>query len=81
MANINKGYFHLFKGKKVTFKIVNSFPDIKVQFVEHFGDFKVQIEGNNNFSTETIKVQIVDHFPDVKLQKVQSFGDFKIYLM
>lgn len=76
----SKGYLAQFKGKKVTFKVVTSFPDLKVQFVDCFGDYKVKIASNSSFSKETIKVQIVTSFPDVKLQRVNSFGDFEVYL-
>ncbi len=75
-----KGYLAQFKGKKVTFKVVNSFPDLKVQFVDSFGDYKVKIANNNSFSKETIKIQVVTSFPDVKLQKVTSFDDFEAYI-
>ncbi len=77
---LSKGYLATLKGKKVTFKVVNSFPDLKVQFVDSFGDYKVEIENNNAFSQEIIKIQVVSAFPDVKLQKVKAFGDFKAYL-
>ena len=77
---MTKGELHTFKGKKVVFEVVRNFPDLKVQFVDHFGDFKVTISSSKSFSKETIKVQIVDHFPDVKLEKVKHFGDFEIYM-
>lgn len=64
----------------MTFKVVTSFPDLKVQFVDSFGDYKVKIASNNSFSKETIKIQIVTSFPNVKLQKLSSFGDFETYL-
>lgn len=76
----SKNYLAQFKGKKVTFKVVNSFPDLKVQFVDYFGDYKVKVTSSSSFSKETIKVQIVTSFPDVKLQRVSSFGDFEVYL-
>lgn len=76
----SKNYLAQFKGKKVTFKVVTSFPDLKVQFVDSFGDYKVKIASNNSFSKETIKIQIVTSFPNVKLQKLSSFGDFENYL-
>lgn len=66
------------KGKKVIFKIVDTYPDLKVQFVEAFGDYKVKVADSKTFSDKTIKVKIVTAFPDVKLQKVNAFGDFEI---
>ena len=39
----SKSYLAQFKGQKVTFKVVTSFPDLKVQFVDSFGDYKVKI--------------------------------------
>ena len=76
---LSKGYLATLKGKKVTFKVVNSFPDIKVQFVDSFPDYKITVSSNSWFSKETIKIQVVTSFPDVKLQKVSSFGDFEVY--
>lgn len=76
---LSKSYLATLKGKKVTFKVVNSFPDLKVQFVTSFPDYKVKVSSSKSFSTETIKIQIVTSFPDVKLQKVTSFGDFEAY--
>ena len=46
----------------MTFKVVTSFPDLKVQFVDSFGDYKVKMASNNSFSKETIKIQIVTSF-------------------
>jgi len=77
---LSKGYLATLKGKKVTFQVVNSFPDLKVQFVDNFGDYKIEIENSPSFSKETIKIQVVTSFPDVKLQKVRSFGDFKVFM-
>lgn len=75
----NKGYLATLKGSKVTFKVVNSFPDLKVQFVESFPDYKVKVSNSRSFAKETIKIQVVNSFPDVKLKKVTSFGDFEAY--
>ena len=80
MSKFGKGYLATLKGKKVTFEVVRSFGDIKVQFVDHFGDYKVKISNNPSFSTETIKIEVVNHFPDVKLEKVSSFGDFEAFI-
>ena len=77
--SLGKGYLATVKGEKVTFKVVNSFPDLKVQFVDSFPDYKVKVSNSNSFSKETIKIQVVTSFPDVKLQKVTSFGDFEAY--
>ena len=76
----SKSYLAQFKGKKVTFKVVTSFPDLKVPFVDSFGDSKVTMASNSSFSQDTITVHILTSFPDVKLQKVSSFGDFEVYL-
>ena len=48
--SLGRGYLATLKGKKVTFKVVNSFPDLKVQFVDSFGDYKVKVATNNSFS-------------------------------
>lgn len=77
---MNKTQLSQYKGKKVTFKVVDSFPDLKVQFVSCFGDYRVQLESNNSFSATIIKIKIVNSFPDVRLQQVSSCGDFKAYL-
>ena len=45
-----KGYLASFKGQKVVFKVVNSFPDLKVQFVDSFGDYKVKISDSRSFA-------------------------------
>ena len=76
----DKSFFENMKGKKIVFKEVSSFPDLKLQFVDSFGDFKVRIAGDKNFATgEVIKVQFVTSFPDVKLQKVTAFPDFEVF--
>ena len=59
-SKLSKGYFATLKGKKVIFKVVNSFPDIKVQFVDNFGDYKVKILNSKSSIKETIKIQIVN---------------------
>ncbi|MBR4554023.1 MAG: hypothetical protein IKO27_00350 [Ruminococcus sp.] len=75
----SKDYLAKFKGKKVTFRKVTSFPDLKIQFVDSFGDYEYKEASSSSFSQEIIKVQVVTSFPDVKLKKVQSFGDLEIY--
>ena len=72
--------FATLKGKKVIFKVVNSFPDIKVQFVDNFGDYKVKILNSKSSIKETIKIQIVNSFPDVKFQKTNSHTDFEAFI-
>lgn len=57
-------------------KVVESFPDIKVQIVESFED--VAIEVVEHFPDQCGKVQFVENFPDVKVQFVTSFPDVKI---
>jgi hypothetical protein len=59
----------------------------RIQFVEHFADFDVEISE----VFPDLKVKIVEHFantpgkwqivsssPDIKLKIVENFGDFKI---
>ena len=75
----SKDYLQKFKGKKVTFRRVTSFPDLKIQFVDSVADYEYKEASNNSFSAEIVKVQEVSSFPDVKLKKVTAFGDFEIY--
>lgn len=68
------------------YKIVNSFPDLKVQIVNSFPDLKIQKvtsfpdkcgkfqETNSSFAD--IKIQIVNSFPDIKVKEVTSFPGF-----
>ena len=77
--SLGKGYLATIRNKKVTFKVVNYSPDLKVQFVNSCPDYKVKVSSSRSFSTETIKIQVVSSSPDVKLQKVTSFGDFEAY--
>ena len=55
------------KGKKLygKFKLVDAFPDLKVQEVDAFPD-------------KCGKWKMVDAFPDVKVQMVKAFPDLKI---
>ena len=57
-------------------QFVEHFPDYKVQVVDHFPDLKVQIV--DHFPDAPGKWQIVEHFPDFKIQIVEHFPDFKI---
>ncbi len=57
-------------------QFVEHFPDYKVQVVEHFPDLRVQIV--ERFPDAPGKWQIVEHFPDFKIQIVEHFPDFKI---
>lgn len=75
----DKNYLAKFKGKKVTFREVSSFPDLKVQYVDSFPDYEAKVVSSNSFSAEIIKVQTVTSFPDVKIRKVTAFGDFELY--
>ena len=77
--SLGKGYLATVKGKKITFKVVNYSPDLRVQFVNYSADYKVKVATSKSFSTETIKIQVVDYSPDVKLQKVTYSGDFEAY--
>lgn len=57
-------------------QFVEHFPDYKVQVVEHFPDLKVKkVE---HFPDAAGKWQVVEHFPDYKIQIVEHFPDFKI---
>lgn len=46
----SKNYLAQFEEKKVTFKVVTYFPDLKVHFVDSFGYYKVKMASNNSFS-------------------------------
>ena len=78
--SLGKGYLSTVKGKKVIFKVVNSSPDLKVQFVEGYADYKVKIANNRAFAKETIRIQVVNYGADVKLRKVTAFADFEAYI-
>ena len=41
MSGYNEGYLATLKGKKVKFKVVEHFGDIKVQFVDHFANYEI----------------------------------------
>jgi hypothetical protein len=57
-------------------QFVEHFPDYKVQVVDHFPDLRVQrVE---HFPDGPGKWQIVDHHPDYKIQFVDHFPDFSI---
>jgi len=55
---------------------VEHFPDYKVQVVDHFPDLRVQVV--EHFPDGPGKWEIVEHFPDYKIQIVDHFPDFKI---
>lgn len=57
-------------------KIVDSFPDVKVQKVDAFEDIKVRWV--DAFADKPGKWQKVDAFPDYKVQFVDAFPDYKI---
>ncbi len=57
-------------------QFVDHFPDYKVQVVENFPDLRVQVV--DHFPDAPGKWQIVEHFPDFKIQLVEHFPDFKI---
>lgn len=57
-------------------KVVESFPDIKVQVVESFEDVAVELV--ESFPDKCGKVKFVESFPDVKVQFVNSFPDVKV---
>jgi CRISPR/Cas system CSM-associated protein Csm4 (group 5 of RAMP superfamily) len=67
-----------YKGFKLygKFKIVESFPDIKVKIVDSFPDLKVKhVE---HFPDKCGKWKMVESFPEVKIKLVDSFPDIKI---
>lgn len=55
---------------------VEHFPDYKVQVVDHFPDLRVQVV--EHFPDGPGKWEMVEHFPDYKIQIVDHFPDFKI---
>ena len=60
-------------------KIVEHFPDVKVQIVDSFEDLDVKIV--EHFPDQCGKVKLVENFPDVKVQIVSSFPDFKVKIV
>ena len=77
---MNKEDLAKFKGKKVTFKKVTAFPDIKIKFVSSFPDYKIKVADSQSFAvSEVITYQEVSAFPDVQLEKTNSFEDFQIW--
>ena len=67
-------------------KVVNSFPDIKVQKVTSFPDIRVQLvksfpdaigKWQIVTSGEDFTIQYVNSFPDIKVQFVNSFPGVK----
>jgi hypothetical protein len=66
------------KGHKLygKIKIVDSFPDIRVQVVDSFADLRVQRV--DSFADRCGRRQFVDSFPDLKIKFVDSFPDIKI---
>ena len=78
MSKLSKGYLASLKGKKVTFIVTKSSPDLKIKLVSSGGDYKFKKTTSSSFSKENIKVQVVTSGEDVKLQE-SSFGDFEVY--
>lgn len=77
---MDKSYLAKFKGKKITFKRDDSFPDIKVKFVDSFEDYKVKVSSDRSFITsDVVKYKVDESFYDVKIKKVTGFEDFQIY--
>ena len=63
-------------------KVVDNFPDIKIQTVNVFPDLRVHVVSSlpNNIgewqfvdSGEDFTIQFVDNFPDIKIQFVDNF--------
>ena len=59
-----------------TVKVVDAFPDIKVQIVNSFPDLKVQVV--EAFPDKIGQWQFVESFPDFTIQFVNAFPDIKI---
>lgn len=77
---MNKSDFSKYKGKKLIFEKVSSFPDVKVKWTESFPDFNVKISDSSSFAdSKVIKYQEVNSGQDVLLKKTASFPDFEIY--
>ena len=57
-------------------KIVNSFPDIKIQAVNSFPD--IEVKTVNSFPNRCGEWQFVESFPDFTIQFVESFPDVKV---
>ncbi len=64
---------------KGDFKVVDSFPDIKVQIVDSFADIHVKMV--DSFPDKCGLWKQVDSFPDFKVKYVDSFPDIKIKLV
>ena len=60
-------------------KIVESFPDVKVQIVESFPDMEVKLV--ESFPDDCCKFKLVESFPDIKVQIVNSFPDIKVKIV
>lgn len=59
-----------------TVKVVESFPDLKVQIVDSFPDLKVKAV--ESFADDCGEWRFVESHPDLKIQFVESFPDLKI---
>ena len=57
-------------------KVVDNFPDVKVEKVDNFADIKVKWV--DNFADEPGKWKKVDNFPDYKVEFVDNFADYKV---
>ncbi|MDZ7628918.1 MAG: hypothetical protein U5J99_11005 [Parvularculaceae bacterium] len=60
-------------------KVVDSFPDLKIQVVESFPDLRVTLV--TSFPDACGKWRFVESFPDFTIQFVDSFPDVKITLV
>ena len=67
-----------FNGKPLygSVKIVDAFPDFKVQVVDAFADLKVKRV--DAFADSCGEWKVVDAFPDFTVKIVDAFPDFKI---
>lgn len=80
MARLSKSYFSMFKKKTLTFEEVKFNEDVRVQLVDHNGDYKVNVAERDPRNRDVIKVKFVNVGGDVKLQVVDRNGDFSIYM-
>lgn len=67
-----------FNGKKLygNIKVVDSFPDVRVQIVNIFSDLDVQVV--SILPNRCGQWRFVDSFPDTRVKFVNLFGDVKV---
>ncbi len=80
MSRLNKSFFQTLKNKSVVFKEVNAGEDVRIQVVDRFGDYKVEVLKRKANIHDTIRVKFVNVGADVKLEVVDRHGDFSIFM-